>query len=626
MLKKLCLILFAATEVLFCQFQNDENNRYLLGENFEQSGNPDKAREIYEDLYKRNPSNMQYFISLNRIYVSLKRYEASEELINQRLLISPQDINLYGLLGSTYYLTGDENKGFAIWEDGIERVPENPMNFRLMANYAIERRAFEKAIDFLKRGKKLSDNPLMFSFDLANLYSLTMQYKEAAEEYLSIVLKNPEQYQAVQNGILSYINKVDALKITTDVFDKKRDENNINLSYLLASLYIQGKMYEKAYSLYSEIDSKLKSDGKELLHFGQSLYNDHQFELGEKVFRDIIDKHSSSPVISSAKLGYAKTLESTLENIDNDASTWKPFSFVKTGDPKKVNEIIAIYNEINKLYTHSEAANEALFRTGDLKFSKLNDFEGSKGIFDKLIAESPNSQFGTKSYEKLGDIFLEEGNLEKSREMFQKLLQSSSIAENEKNYARYKEARISFYEGNFPSGRDLLNNIVQNYKDNNSNDALELSLLLNTMVNDSSNLVIFANAELLSEQKKFSQAREKYLIISQNQQAFVLQNLAKLRVAEMDLALDNYDSSMKLLQEIADEKEKNIYSDKALYLQGNIYQYAKKDNPKAIEIYESLLARFPNSIYLDEARESINKLKNKISQGQGWQRDKTTKS
>jgi predicted negative regulator of RcsB-dependent stress response len=118
---------------------------------------------------------------------------------------------------------------------------------------------------------------------------------------------------------------------------------------------------------------------------------------------------------------------------------------------------------------------------------------------------------------------------------------------------------------------------------------------------------------LLTEQRKFSQAREKYIIISQNPQAFALQSLAKLRVAEMDIALDNYDSSMKVLQEIADEKEKNIYSDKALYLQGNIYQFAKKDNPKAIETYESLLIKFPNSIYLDDAREAINKLKNKIS-------------
>lgn len=209
--------------------------------------------------------------------------------------------------------------------------------------------------------------------------------------------------------------------------------------------------------------------------------------------------------------------------------------------------------------------------------------------------------------------------------MYQKLIQGNSIPQEEKNYALYKDAKISFFEGNFGIGRDLLKDIIGSYKDDNSNDALELALLLNTMVNDSSNLVVFASAELLSEQKKFSQAREKYLIISQNPQVFALQNLAKLRVAEMDLALDNYDSSLKLFQEIANEKEKNIYSDKALYLEANIYQYAKKDRAKAIETYESLLAKFPNSIYLDDARESINKLKNKISQRQEWQKDKTIK-
>jgi predicted negative regulator of RcsB-dependent stress response len=133
------------------------------------------------------------------------------------------------------------------------------------------------------------------------------------------------------------------------------------------------------------------------------------------------------------------------------------------------------------------------------------------------------------------------------------------------------------------------------------------------MMNDSSNLIIFASAEFLTEQRNFSEARVKYLVISQNQQAFVLQSLAKFRVAEMDIAVDSYDSSIKLLQAIADEKEKNIYSDKALYLLGNIYQFGKKDSTRAIEVYESLLAKFPNSIFLDDARELINKLKNKLS-------------
>ena len=360
----------------YSQYSNDDNNRYLVGERYEQSGYPEKAKEIYEDLYRRDSSNPQYFSSLNRIYVLLKQYDSSVKLLEARLSTNPQDINLYGLLGSTYYLMGNETKAYSTWEDGLKKQPQSQFNYQLMANYAIERRDFEKAIDFLKRGKKISDNPLIFSFDLANLYSLTMRYKDAAEEYLFIVLKNPEQYQGVQSRLLSYISKVDALQTTIDVFEKKRDEDNINMSKLLASLYIQGKMYEKAYGIYSEIDSKLKSKGLELFNFAQTLYNEQEYELGAKVYQDIIKRYPSSPVISNAKLGYAETLEA---NIGKESETsWKPFSFNKTGDPQKVNEIITTYSEIVKLYPQTEPANEALLRIGILKTTKLNDQDGAK--------------------------------------------------------------------------------------------------------------------------------------------------------------------------------------------------------------------------------------------------------
>jgi len=612
MLKNLCVLLFFSAASLFCQFPNDDNNRYLLGEKYEQAGVPDKAKEIFEDLYNRNPSNTQYFNALNRVYVSLKMYDASIKLLNRQLAVTPLDINTYGLLGSTYYLAGDENKAFSIWEEGLLKISPNAMNYRLMANYAIERRAFEKAIDFLKRGKKITDNPLFFSYDLANLYSLSMQYKDAAEEYLFIVMKSPDQYQTVQQRILAYVNKVDALKTTIDVFEKIRNNENINVGYILASLYMMNKSYDKAYDVYIEIDAKLKNHGVELLNFAYNLFNEHQFQLASNVFDDIIRKYPSYPIIPGAKLGYAKSLEALLDIQNDDSNTWKPFSLDVTGDPSKFNKVINAFYDIVKIFPHSEPADEATLRIGNIQSAKLNDIAEAKKTLNSLIAESPNSRFSVKAYEELGDIYLREGNLSKSRKMFE-ILTSGNFPDEDINYGRYRLGRILFYEDNFPAAKDILLHVVTTYKDNYSNEAIETSLLLNTMMNDSSNLVIFASAEFLTEQKKFNEARNDYLVLSQNKQAFGLQGIAKLRVAEMDIALDSYDSSIKLLQAIADEKEKNIYSDKALYLIGNIYQFGKKDNPKAIEAYEILLANFPDSIYLDDARELINNLKNKLS-------------
>jgi outer membrane protein assembly factor BamD (BamD/ComL family) len=45
---------------------------------------------------------------------------------------------------------------------------------------------------------------------------------------------------------------------------------------------------------------------------------------------------------------------------------------------------------------------------------------------------------------------------------------------------------------------------------------------------------------------------------------------------------------------------------------GKIYQFGINDSAKAVSAYENLLAKFPDSLYLDEARNQIVKLKDKI--------------
>src|SRR5690606_22584185 len=165
----------------------------------------------------------------------------------------------------------------------------------------------------------------------------------------------------------------------------------------------------------------------------------------------------------------------------------------------------------------------------------------------------------------------------------------------------------------FEAARQKLFSVMGNLKDNIANDAIEFSILLNTAKNDSSNLSLYCKAEFLTEQQRFSEAKELYLQLSQNPQAFVFSSISKLRSGEMLIAESDYSSAISALAIIVDEAEKNIYADKALYLQGKIYQYGLKDNLKAVESYESLLAKFPRSLYLDEARQNIIELKKKIS-------------
>ncbi|MCI0500753.1 MAG: hypothetical protein L0Y61_03265, partial [Epsilonproteobacteria bacterium] len=159
----------------------------MLAESYEQKGDFNKAVEIIETLNKKDPTNIPYFNKLNSLYLQLKKYDESAALINSKINITPQDISLYGLLGSTYYTASDRTKAYQVWDDATEKFKSNKMIFRVIANYAIEKRDFEKGIELLNRGKVFSKDPFLFSYDLGELYNITMRYREAAEEYCDLI-------------------------------------------------------------------------------------------------------------------------------------------------------------------------------------------------------------------------------------------------------------------------------------------------------------------------------------------------------------------------------------------------------------------------------------------------------
>jgi tetratricopeptide (TPR) repeat protein len=612
MIKKiLTIILFAFS--LYAQQNPIDQNQFMLAQSYEQKGDLNKAVEIVEALNKKDPSNIQYFNKLNSLYLQLKKYDESVLLINSRIEIAPQDISLYGLLGSTYYTAGDQTKAYSVWDDATEKFKTNQMTFRIIANYAIEKRDFEKAIELLNRGKKLNNDPYLFSYDLGELYNITMRYREAAEEYCSLIKSSSSQYAQIENKILSYSNKPDALDETIEVV-KKYQFDNISFSYLLARLYIEKKNYNDAFDLYKEIDKKQNSNGTEIYSFAEFVFRDGEYSIASEAFKYLIDNYPNQQNIQLTKLGYAKTQEALLmESYKKQNVEWKPFDTPAKVGQAEIEPVINAYQELIKTYPYSDVAVEANLRIGILLFHLRDDIAGAQNYLKIITKDYPTSKFASFAFVELGNMSMLKADLIEAENYFQAIDKLTRADSEDKSYAKYQLARISAFKGDFDASRKILLSVLGNLRDNIANDAIEFSILLNTAKDDSSNLSLYCSAEFLTEQRKFSEAKNLYKQLSENPQAFVFHSIAELRAAEMLIADDDYNNAISDLQLIVDEGEKNIYSDKALYLQGEIYQNGLKDSAKAIEIYESLLAKFPKSLYLDDARQNIIELKNKIS-------------
>jgi tetratricopeptide (TPR) repeat protein len=611
-MKKIIMIIIIATPPFFVQAQVKNDQKFALAQSYEQVGDYDSATKLYEELYLLDPSNSQLISSLYRVYLQKKNYAAAVNVLEERIKREPDDITAYGMLGSAYYLMGNEEKAFESWDKPFQSEKINPLFYRVIGEYIVERRAFEKAIEFYEKGKEVSNDKILYAYDLIQLYSITMQFEKMAQECCFILSADPSQLQTVQQRILENINRPGALDATLKVIEDCADKNIISFSYLLARLYTEKKSFDKAYETYLYIDEKQSSKGRDLYQFAQQMFAEKEYKLSSEVFKKITDRYPDSPIISQAELGYARSLEaSLLGEYEKTLPLWKPYFPLEKFQSEETEKVLNAFTVVTNLYKHSEPAYESILRTANITFYLLNDYEDASRLLNIIVSEAPLSKNSGEAYLELGDIALIQGNIDESAKYYSAILNLKNASEDEKNKAIYKLAKVNLYQSKFDEARKMISKVLTDLKDNSANDALELSLLLNPQMSDSSNLMIFAQAEFLVEQKKFDEAAIDYKKLAENQQAFILQAISGIRYSEMMIAVDNYPEAISVLESISSEGEKNIYADKAVYLLAKIHQFGLKNYGKAQEFYQKLLADYPKSIYNDDAREQLLLLQNK---------------
>ena len=127
-----------------------------------------------------------------------------------------------------------------------------------------------------------------------------------------------------------------------------------------------------------------------------------------------------------------------------------------------------------------------------------------------MIERSPISELAQRSLLEMGKIYIKEGNLETANRSLQQILKVNRNPEELKNEARFLLGKIYFWQSNFDEAKNYLSEAAQNLEDDFSNNAIELSMIINTFRNDSLNLVKYANADLLAAREKFSEAKEEF--------------------------------------------------------------------------------------------------------------------
>jgi tetratricopeptide (TPR) repeat protein len=596
----------------------EEAAKLRIAQSLERAGEYEKAARLYEELYSRNPLNYVFFDGLHRMEVQLKEYEKAVSLVQRRLEQYPNDLALLGLLGEDYLKWGKEAEAIATWERALSVDEKNQNAYRTISNILLQNRLFAKSVEILLRGRQKTGNPNLFATELGFGYTLLGSYNEATREYVRTLKDNPGLLSFVQTRMTLFTTKPDGLKAAVGVVKEavQADKKDLLLLRLLAWLYLEGKEFESAFSVYRLIDELSGTTGRELLTFADRSLKEKAFSVAGQAYKEVIERYPKAQIVPVAKFGYARVVEElsalgetvgrerTIDSPSREEQALRPESEPTYGGA------IARYNEIVHDYPQSELALQSLYRIGEIRFDKFFDIDGALRALDQIERQFPANRLMPAVGLKAGEIFVAKGDLETAAERYAKVRQNPLAGQDEKDRALFSLAELDYFQGNFDSAVARLTGLLGNLSADIANDALLLSQFIKEhLTGNPSTLREYARADLLERQRKFSEATavlEELLSMPSNSP---IVDDVLLKLGHLQATVGDPRGALSTYEKLIVDHPESILRDKAQFNIAEIYELSLKDKQKAIGAYHTLLEQYPNSLYLDEARKRIRQLR-----------------
>ena len=610
------LLCLCCTTTLKAQKRAAANVKFQIGQSYERSADFETAARLYEEAFQGDSSNNIMYDALRRMYMQLKRYDNAIGLMSYWVEKNPNDIGTLTQLGSAYVLNSEEPKAFKVWERAVALDPNHEITYRLVAGAAIQSRLFERAIEYYHRGRNACNDPLLFASDIAYLYSVTLNYREATIEYLNLLRQSSSQLGYIESRIAMYTGRSDGLTIATQTIEEavKAESNNLASQQLLAWIYMEGNEFEHAYAVYKFLDDQMKAGGRELFAFAEHALREKAYSTAAKAYQEIITKYAKFQLLAQAKFGLARTLEESNEPVD----TLKLFGFqnpfsdhLSAGLRKTLTAAIEAYRQVINEFPNTEIAARSLFRIAVVNREKLSDLAGAQSALETLSKNYSNFPAVTAEGNLLlDDIYLIAGNIESARKNYKLLSEQANVASTIRDKATLRLAEIDYYTLKFQDAIGKLNTLTANPTLDITNDALGLKIFIqeNNQPSDEA-LKEFASADFLNRQLKFPEALTQFESIVKKYPQSGVMDEAMMNIGDLQTGMDRFPEAIATYDSIQTQFPESIFLDRAIMKIGLVYQFGLKDKVKAAQAYQKLLELYPNSIFVNDARKRIRDLR-----------------
>jgi tetratricopeptide (TPR) repeat protein len=568
-----------------------------------EKGEFEKSLLYFEKLYDKNP-NPFYYERLLSCYNELSRYEEAENLIKRQLKKTQVPSEVLIDLAQLYKKTGNNKKAQKAFDDVISELPSNRGYISALGRKLIDAGETDVAEKAYLKGIELLDGEYNFALELADIYGARGDLPRMVDAYISLIGNNPGYIASVQNMLTRYLNfteepeKAELVKNSL-LRSLQKDPNNTTYNEFLIWVFYQTKNFSGALVQLKALDKRFNETGDRLLDFAQLCFSNGEYSLAADAYNYLITSGKDEQIVEISRAGRARATFLELEQTP-------------LPDEKQIAEAgKVISGTIAEIGTTPQSV-ELVMDYAQYLLKYRNNLDSAITILEEL-AEMPGLPERKTALVKLalGDMLIIRSDIWDASLYYSQVDKAfkEDILGSE---AKFRNAKISYYTGDFKWAQDQLDVLKASTSKLISNDALNLSLLITDNLGRDSveePLKLFAFADLLVFQNLLGDAEKVLDSISLLYPEHPLADEILFEKSEIAMKRKDFVKAAEFLQKIVDVYPTDILGDDAHYRLAEIYEKMLGNKDKARELYQKIMMEYPGSMYTVDARKKFRELR-----------------
>ncbi len=550
------------------------------------AGNKDQARIIHND----------YLATLYK----LKDIATAEKFIKSQIKNNAFNISYRADFASLLENTNRMDLAKKEFENIINQYAGDDNSVNELQNYFFKANRIDLAAELLLASRKKTNDPYKHVINLSRVYMYLDKKDKMLDELLGY---------GIRNNALAYVQSQVQDNISTEedieMFEKKlyaiiqENPNDVFHTELLIWHFSQKQDFARAFIQSRALDRRLRLQGSKVFELASQAFNSQDYKNASKMYQYVMDEYPDGELYPYARRWMIQAREEIIK-------TSFPI------DTENIKDLISQYQKlIDELGPGSKTIeaqrNKALLDA----FYLGNHATAIETLNQAITAAQNNQKFKDLCKLDMGDIYILKNEPWESTLLYMQV-EKTQKEEPLGELAKLKNAKLQYYTGQFELSKELLDILKKATTREISNDALQLSLLIqdNTGL-DTSEVAMaeFANVDLLIFQNKYAESIDRLSVLFEKYKKHSLADEILWLKANMLLKINQIDEAVTVLDNIVENYKYDILADDALYTLAKVYQENLKDKTKAMGLYRKLLNDYPGSIYGAASRIKFRELR-----------------